>query len=287
MGANTVDLPSLLFLPELMYRFNFPERQGIAPGPGRMVGGRYITDEKARKNGWAKTVWNLHYDPNPLRQFLRSVLPQRVVNHLANYLDNPQELKLRSPFWLKKHGVTQPFQPAIWYSSMWPQMKAFALPSFSEGFIRINLKGRDAQGIVEPAEYHTMCAEIIRILQKMKDARTGQPMVGRVDQTRQNPLDDDPHLPDADLVVIWQEKTVADGVTIDGLGRIGPVPFLRTGSHRSQGFIVTKGDRVEAGSTLTEGHALDLAPTIMQLMGASLPDYFEGKSLIKTPVRTI
>ncbi|NEQ97186.1 MAG: nucleotide pyrophosphatase [Cyanothece sp. SIO2G6] len=284
MGANTMDLPSLVYLPEFMYRFNFPEKRGIAPGTEGTKVGKYIADEEAQKNGWAKTVWNLHRDPNLVRRFLRSVLPQRAVNRFADYFDSPEGSDLRSPFWLKKHGVPQPFQPAIWYSSMWPQMKAFALPSFSEGYIRINLKGREAQGIVDPSEYHAVCDEIITALQGMKDARTGQPMVERVERTRQNPLDNDPNLPDADIVVIWQEKTVADAVDIEGLGRIGPVPFLRTGSHRADGFIVAKCDGVEAGSSLEQGHSLDLAPTLMHLMDAPLPDYFDGKPLIKTPV---
>ncbi|NET50411.1 MAG: hypothetical protein F6K09_17280 [Merismopedia sp. SIO2A8] len=224
------------------------------------------------------------HEANPLKRALKAILPQRLVNKFANYFDGPSGSDLVSPLWLKRNGVPQPFQPAIWYSRLWPQMKAFALPSFSEGYIRINLKGRDAQGIVEPSEYDALCDEIIEALHQMKDARTGQPMAQRVVRTRQNPLDDDPKLPDADIVVIWQEETVADAVDTADLGRIGPVPLLRTGSHRADGFIVAQGNGIEAGSSIETGHSLDLAPTLMQLMDAPLPDYLDGKPLIKVKV---
>ena len=283
MGSNVMDLPSLIYLPEFMYRFNFPGKRGLAAGKeGTKLEG-YISDEAAKKNGWAKTVWNLKYEQNPLKRFLKAVLPERIKNKLTSYFDGPAGNDLVSPFWLKQQGIPQPFQPAIWYSRLWPQMKAFALPSFSEGYIRINLKGRDAQGIVPASEYDSLCNELIEALYQMKDARTGQPMVDRIIRTRQSPLDDDPKLPDADLVVIWQEKTAADAVDIPNMGRIGPVPFLRTGSHRSDGFIVVQGEGVEAGSNLEQGHSLDLAPTIMNLMDSPLPDYFDGKPLLKVP----
>jgi len=284
MGSNGMDLPSLLYLPEFMYRFNFPDKVGIAPGRAGKPVGAPIADKNAQKRGWARTVWSLKHESNMVKRCLKAVMPQKVLNKLSRYFDSPDGTDLRSPFWLKKNGVPEPFQPAIWYSHLWPQMRAFALPSLSEGHIRVNVKDRDAQGIVDPADYDSVCEEIIEALCTMTDARTGERMVERVVRTRQTALDDDPKLPDADIVIIWQEKTAADTVDIPGLGRIGPIPHLRTGSHRSDGFIVAQGDGIEAGSSLGVGHSLDLAPTLMQLMDAPLPDYFDGKPLIKTPV---
>lgn len=290
MGANVMDLPSLLYLSEFLYRFNFPGKVGIAPGKVGENPGAIMADQETR---WVRKVWNLKHEPNPIkrflrknRQFLKKNMPRRISKALESYLDSPKGSDLVSPFWLKSQGVDEPFQPATWYSNLWPKMKAFALPSFSEGYIRINLKGRDAQGIVLPSEYNALCDEIIEELHQLKDARTGQPMVKDVVRTREFALDSNPKLPDADLVVIWQEESVTDVVDSPSFGRIGPVPFLRTGSHRSDGFFIVKGDGIEPSSDLDPGHSLDLAPTFMNLMGSPIPDYFEGKTLlqIKAPI---
>jgi predicted AlkP superfamily phosphohydrolase/phosphomutase len=284
MGSNVMDLPSLVFLPEFLYRLNFPGKAGLALGKMGSEPGPYITDEISKKQGWVGSLLNLKYEANPFKRFLKKVLPTKIVRRLQSYLDAPTENNIDSPFYLRQQGVPEPFQPANWYRRFWPQMKAFALPSFSEGYIRINLEGRDPQGIVKPTEYETLCDEIAEKLYELRDARTGQPMVKSIIRTRQSPLDNDPKLPDADLAVIWQEETVADCVESNDIGRIGPVPVIRTGSHRADGFILAKGEGIDQGATLEPGHSLDLAPTILSLMNSPLPHYFDGKPLIKLPV---
>jgi predicted AlkP superfamily phosphohydrolase/phosphomutase len=93
-------------------------------------------------------------------------------------------------------------------------------------------------------------------------------------------MDDNPKLPDADLVVVWQEKYASDVVDIPGYGRIGPVPHYRAGSHRPEGFLMACGDQLPSHTRLAElGHAVEIAPTILQLMGAPIPDHMDGKPL--------
>lgn len=284
MGANVMDIPSLVFLSEFLYRFNFPDKLGIAPGKIGTAPGSVMVDEAILKQGWAQTVWNLKHESNPIRGLVKRLLPNKYFKRLEFLFGSPEPSDLISPFQLKAQGVDQPFQPAIWYKHLWPQMKAFALPSFSEGYIRINLQGRESQGIVEPAEYEALCDELTQKLYRLKDARTGIPMVKNVIRTRQQPLESDPKLPDADLVVIWQEDCVTDVVDSPDIGRIGPVPLLRTGSHRADGFFLAQGAGIQPGSNLAPGHSLDLAPTILNLMGVTIPEYFEGKPLVKMPV---
>lgn len=47
---------------------------------------------------------------------------------------------------------------------------------------------------------------------------------------------------------------------------------------------MAQGPGIEAGSSLPESHAVDLAPTILELMGAQIPEHFDGKPLLKTSV---
>jgi hypothetical protein len=90
-------------------------------------------------------------------------------------------------------------------------------------------------------------------------------------------LDDDPKLSDADLLVLWTAEP-ADVVDTP-FGRIGPVPFQRSGSHVERGFVLASGPGIPVGHTVSDAHALDLAPTIMSLIGAPVPRYMEGKPL--------
>ncbi|HEY9644833.1 MAG TPA: alkaline phosphatase family protein [Chroococcidiopsis sp.] len=283
MGTNVMDLSSMLFLPELMYRYSFPGKVGIAPGtvgtdPGPV---NTVCD---RKRGWIGEIWNLKAE-NPLLSLLRAKLPFSVYRKIDNFLNsfNPH---LASPHRLEAEGDPMFWQPARWYAPAWKQMKAFALPSYSEGYIRINLKGRESHGIVDPADYDAVCDELIQHLHALTDGRTGKPLVQKVERMREQGIPAD-RLPDADLVVIWADDVASDVMDSPSFGRIGPVPFHRTGSHRAQGFMVAQGATIEPGSTLAEGHALDLAPTILSLMDAPIPEYFEGKPLLSPSTSTL
>jgi predicted AlkP superfamily phosphohydrolase/phosphomutase len=168
-------------------------------------------------------------------------------------------------------------EPPMWYRPAWPQMKAFALPSFSEGYVRINLRGREQSGVVKPADYGRVCDEIEALIRKVRDARTGRPLVAEVLRPRETHDANDPKLPDADLIVLW--ASIPADVVDTPFGRIGPMPFQRTGSHVERGFLIASGPRIPAGVLPPRGHAIDLAPTILSLMDAPVPGYMEGKPL--------
>jgi hypothetical protein len=57
------------------------------------------------------------------------------------------------------------------------------------------------------------------------------------------------------------------------------VPFARTGGHVNRGFAILKGARYDRGSTLPQGHVRDIAPTMLDLLGAPLPQYLEGSPI--------
>ena len=276
-GNNTTDVSSMLFLPEFLYRFSFPGQVMFAAGKSGAPAPPMATSPKRKT--WTGEIWQRKHDHNPLKRFLRRQLPSKFHRYLDQIFGVSSE-DVISPEQLRAQGQSLFWQPTMWYSPLWPKMKAFALPSFSEGYIRINLQGREPDGIVNPSEYDALCEELTQQLQKLTNARTGEPIVKQVVRTRQSASAQDPKLPEADLVVIWQEQP-ADVVDHPEFGRIGPVPYRRTGSHRGRGFLTVRGPNIEAGSTLPEGHGVDLAPTILELMDAPIPDYFDGKPLLK------
>ncbi|MBW4564841.1 MAG: alkaline phosphatase family protein [Mojavia pulchra JT2-VF2] len=269
MGVNITDMLSMTFLPEILYRYNFPGKVGLAPGK---LG---ETPPPLRTNPirkyWLGEVWRQKYEANTLKRFLKPLTPCRFLHSGPN--------DLISPYQLAQQQDDLAYMPARWYAPLWPQMKAFALPNFSDGHIRINLQGREPEGIVSPCEYDGLCTELTEMLYRLKDARTGELLVKDVVRTRHSPTENDPKLPDADLVVMWHDRPT-DIVDSPDIGRIGPIIYYRPGGHRPRGFLMAKGPNIAPGSSLPEGQILDLAPTILELMGAPIPDYFDGKSLL-------
>ena len=281
-GDNTTDVSSMLFLAEFLYRFSFPGKSLLPVGKPGATAPPPVTSPP--RLNWQEEIWRRMYHPNPIKRWLRRWAPDPFNSQLDRVwrkLNQGSDPLLLSRVSRPKGDLI--WLPVMWYQQLWPQMKAFALPSFSEGYIRINLKEREPAGIVELSEYDAICEELTQNLYQLKNPRTGETVVKKVVRTRQSADDRDPKLPDADLVVIWKDQP-ADVMDHPDWGRIGPVPYRRTGSHRARGFLTVCGPEIEAGSSLPEGHGVDLAPTLMGLMEAPIPAYMDGQPLVKTSV---
>jgi predicted AlkP superfamily phosphohydrolase/phosphomutase len=271
MAANFTDLLSMAVLPELLYRYNF---QKPALAPSKIGSSLPPVITKPIRNSWAGEIWSQIYEPNPLKKLWRTWTHKKFLRGKKHGLLSPYSL-LDEPI---EQELAMAWMPAVWYWELWPKMKIFALPAFTNGHVRINLQGRERDGFVPPDEYNHLCSEITEMLYRLRDGRTGKPVVKKVVRTRKSPLDNDPKLPDSDLVVLWNEP-ITDVVDSPDLGRIGPLTHCRAGGHKSQGFLLAKGAGIVPGSELPEGESVDLAPTILELMGAPLADYFDGKPL--------
>ena len=170
---------------------------------------------------------------------------------------------------------------ARWESSEvdWHRTRAFCLPTDLEGCIRINLKGREPEGIVEPGEeYRRLCEEIAHLMTGLIDDDTGRRVVKSVYKiyetfpgARQNDL--------PDIIVHWENQKKINSIRIPASGiRVdGESPDQRTGTHISPGFMLGYGDRLSNGLILSGNHVVDLAPTILQLMNVTVPAYMQGR----------
>jgi len=265
MAANYTYLTSFFFLAEFMYRYNFG-KPAIA-GRGRLgeTLGRLITDPP--RNSWTTNLWLQKEVSNPVRRYLRRWTPGRFLT------SNPED-DLFSPYELG--GGQLAWMPATWYSRSWPKMKAFAVPSFAEGYVRINLKGRESKGIVEAKDYDAVLADIEDKLRLIRCGRTGKPVVKDVVRARCSPHDSDRRAPSADLMVVW-EQHATDVVDSPHFGRIGPIPFRRPGGHTPRAFFAAAGGEIPSGSTFDDARAVDIAPTILAMMGAAVPPEYDGK----------
>ncbi|HUP01470.1 MAG TPA: alkaline phosphatase family protein [Gemmatimonadota bacterium] len=169
----------------------------------------------------------------------------------------------------------------------WGKTRAFTLVADLQGYIRVNLKGREALGIVAPgAEQEDLCDQIADGLRMFVDADTGQPVVRSVASIKELYPDGGrrDHLPD--LIVQWSATPSADHREIVS-ARHGHVQWPtpgknasgRSGNHWPEGFLIATGERFQPGSRLEGAHILDLVPTVFDLFGLPPPTAMQGRTL--------
>ena len=161
------------------------------------------------------------------------------------------------------------------------------------GGIRLNLVGREPQGILEPgAAAHAFCDHLTEALLGIVDERTDGPLVRRVLRTAD--LYAGEHLDDLpDLLVEWSDA-VPTGSTLVGRGagamvtarspKVGTLEgvnrYGRTGEHRPQGLFIAAGPGLPPGRLARVASIMDFAPTFARLLDVDLPQY-DGHLLVE------
>jgi predicted AlkP superfamily phosphohydrolase/phosphomutase len=163
----------------------------------------------------------------------------------------------------------------------WSQTRAFHMPTDLLGYIRINRKGREPHGVVEPgAEYDLICAEITQALKALVDPETGAPIVREVFRGDEIFAGPQRHrFPD--LIVCWHSgPEVRTPAAADPVGQMnGCAADHRSGNHRPEGFALFCGPGVKKAQT-SQGHITDIAPTILKYFGLTPPATMAGRDLL-------
>ncbi len=165
----------------------------------------------------------------------------------------------------------------------WPHTRAYAFGY--HGSIYLNLRGREPEGVVRPGqEYEELREQIIEALKSFVDPETGKPIVGTIYKREQVYFG--PYVnraPD----VLFQPAEDTPYRVFDGFNYIGapdlPLivanPAPGTGGHRLNGIFLAWGKHIRPGQALTEASVVDVAPTILYLMGQPIPDDMDGRVL--------
>lgn len=287
------DLPSMVLLPELFHRLQFGKqllRTGDADA-WRRAGHPFVVPESDK--AWAVMTWmRHHFQATPkdrLRAALAGIVPESLYEQARRLAGKPPAYPLGelnepipsettlTPEEIAATGAARKdieWQPTAWYKRWWPEMPFFALPTFTDAHVRINLKGRESRGIVDFDDYQRTCDQVVDLVRSLRDPRTGKEVVADVLHVRKDdPFD--PHGADADLLVIW--NTALDAIEHPDVGVVGPVPYMRTGAHTSRGFALFSGEGI-ARADLGERSAFDLPPTIVDMVGMHRPADMLGSS---------
>ncbi len=163
----------------------------------------------------------------------------------------------------------------------WRNARAFAVPNtMSVGAIRINLKGRDRFGTVEPgAAYDDLCREIAGSLGELRDADSGRPIVREVTLSRERFAG--PHLEGLpDITVAFDQSFPWTEVRSPRFGTVAVEPPAgRSGSHTPYGFLVLDGPGIPAGRVLAGHSTFDIAPTVLSLAGVAPGAEMQGRPI--------
>jgi predicted AlkP superfamily phosphohydrolase/phosphomutase len=161
----------------------------------------------------------------------------------------------------------------------WSKSRAFTLPTDLEGCIRINLRGREPQGIVEPGEaYRELCEEIRARLVELTNPANGAPAARHVWMRNEVfPGERQEQLPD--LIVTWNDEAAFTSLASPRFGCIeGDTADPRPGTHAPYGFLLAAGAGVPHAQQ-GGGRLVDVAPTVMKLLGLTPSVNIDGMSL--------
>lgn len=224
---------------------------------------RDVTEGQSDSGGYTPgLLWRIRERiPVEWRSAIKSLLPHRVQDRLAL-------------FWRR------------YEHAKWSLTRAFAPSADLEGYVQVNLKGREVQGVVEPSEYEPLLATIQDGLFSFVDEDTGEKVVDRIVR----PSELYPAGPKvdqiADLIVRWVDSPahVHRAIVSPRYGRVswptpGKNPDGRPGHHRSTGWLIAAGPDLQSGTTIPEAHILDLAPTALALLDVEPPYPMRGRPI--------
>jgi predicted AlkP superfamily phosphohydrolase/phosphomutase len=192
---------------------------------------------------------------------LRAAIPGTLRAQIARML--PEQIALDLTARLELRGVD------------WSRTVAFAHPAENQGYVRLNLRGRERDGIVEPADAPALLDRIADGLRTFRDL-DGHPAIASVERVADQFTGARAELL-PDLIVRWSDRpaTSIEGVTSD---RFGTALRRGVGSGRSGNH--TEGDAWAlvvpgAGTAVTQDRPPrleDIAATAAAVAGLDTSD---------------
>jgi len=167
----------------------------------------------------------------------------------------------------------------------WANTRAFLIDNANEGYVRVNLKDREPEGVVEAGrEYDEVCDAVQNKLRRMVNPENGMPAAEAVhksvDLFSGQCVSTLP-----DVIINWDPNAkVTTRVEVEGLGTIEcpdagyQVSPYYTGNHRGNAFLIAQGPGIERSHELVDGSILDIAPTILEHFGIEIPEHMDGKA---------
>lgn len=232
------------------------------------------------------TRWFIHrYMPGKPERFLE-LASRRAAGQTKEYwirrkpepLTEPQDIS--NP----RTNIAIASEPANWYQHAWPEMRFFVIPSFSGLQLRVNLEGREKDGIVKAQDYEATLDEIEELLRGCTNAFTGESLV----EVLERPRLEDPFARDGascDVAIVFK---AASTIEHPKHGTLGTIPYGRVAEHSDRGWLVASGEGVKSipGEI---AKTIDVGPTLLTLLGVEPEARLKGRpvfGIVRETVRT-
>jgi len=160
----------------------------------------------------------------------------------------------------------------------WQKTRAYTIGP--QGQIYINLKGRDKDGIVKQGkEYENLRDELIAKLMKLRDPNNGELIFEKI--IKKERIYKGPFLDRApDLYLISKDFSYACYELLTSGPRIfNPAPKIWTGTHKLNGLFLAFGNNIKKNYKIKIAKIIDLAPTILHILGLPVLDNMDGNVL--------
>jgi predicted AlkP superfamily phosphohydrolase/phosphomutase len=205
------------------------------------------------------------------------------------------------PAWLQRAlmrfagGMLGRFETGARYGIIdWSRTQAYFDENPYFPVLRINLKGRQPQGVVEPGRaYEDLRDLLIRQLEAWRHPKTGAPIIEKAYRREEiysgRCLDEA-----ADIIPKWsyQEgynyafRNSSKSANLAWIEQIDPKQLdnnrfyaNKSGNHRDDGIFIAQGPPIRQGHSVKGAQITDLAPTILHLLNVANPNDMDGRVL--------
>jgi predicted AlkP superfamily phosphohydrolase/phosphomutase len=141
----------------------------------------------------------------------------------------------------------------------------------------LNVEGREPEGTIPAADYEAVRDDLIRRLEALPDDR-GRPMGTRVYRPQELYAEVNGVAPDLIAIfgdLLWRSVATIGGD--EGVYTLENDTGPDDANHAQDGMLITAGAGIEAVGEL-DLHLLDVAPTVLELLGLEIPGAMRGRS---------
>lgn len=218
-----------------------------------------LMESFCRRLGYQASPPPAGFSPKPLA-LARRLLPAAWREWVGGRLPTPAQERL----------LAESFRA----STDWPRTRAFNIPTLYPGFVRVNLRGREPQGRVEPGEeYDSLLGSLEDDLMRLTDPLTGRGAVRDVVRSDVNFGGGPPTLL-PDLFVEWEPHVRFMERVTHPRAELAQrrQRYHRDSYHSRTGFLAAAGPSVGARGHTGELSSLDVAPMFLSLLGVQAAD---------------
>jgi predicted AlkP superfamily phosphohydrolase/phosphomutase len=156
----------------------------------------------------------------------------------------------------------------------WAKTKAALVVASHAGFVFVNVKGRAPLGAVEPEQYEAVVSDLIEKFLEVRDQKSGVKlfsMVERGSAIYPNPSEGI-SVPD---IVLIPDKAYAFSYKVSDAS----LETSHHGWHRRSGVLFIRGPELKRETNDLSPRLIDVAPTILHLLGLPIPTDMDGRVL--------